>query len=187
MWVTPLVETIVNVADRFDAAVSIPVIDAALGGRARDSAAVRPDDLAAVPVQHAPRRVGFALGFGDGRAESVGESLSRLAIHRVGLAAPVLQARFDDDRGLVGFADFWWPDSGVIGEFDGLGKYRRDLAGRGRPPEEIVIAEKRREDRMRALGPRVVRWGWATARSVPDLRRLLMGAGVRADSSRPRR
>ena len=140
-----------------------------------------------IPISRAIRRGSFAIGFGDGRSGSAGESLSRVAIHRAGLPAPELQARFDDDRGLIGYTDFWWPEAGIIGEFDGLGKYRRDLSGQRRSPADIVVAEKRREDRLRSLGPRVVRWGWSTARSVADLRDVLVAAGVRPESSHRRR
>lgn len=187
MRVSGLADTVAAVAERFDATVAVPIVDAALGGRAREATAVTREQVSRIPVSRAPRRAEFAIGFGDGRSGSAGESLSRVAIHRSGLPAPELQARFDDDHGLIGFTDFWWPEAGVVGEFDGLGKYRRDLSGHGRSPADVVIAEKRREDRLRSLGPRVVRWGWATAHSVPDLRQLLVAAGVRPESSHRRR
>ncbi|MFW8745876.1 hypothetical protein, partial [Mesorhizobium japonicum] len=126
-------------------------------------------------------------GFADAASGSAGESLSRVAIHRAGLPAPVLQQRFDDAAGLAGIVDFWWPEAGVIGEFDGVGKYLRDLSGRGRDTAQIVIDEKRREDRLRALGFRVVRWGWRAARSRGELRSLLIRSGLRADQLRSRR
>lgn len=182
-----LPETLIAVAATWGATTSVPILDAALARRARGSVAVTRDGLRAVPSGVAPRRVEFALGFADAASGSPGESLSRLTIHRAGLPAPELQARFDDERGLVGFTDFWWPEAGVIGEFDGAGKYRRDLSGNGRPPAEIVIDEKRREDRLRALGPRVVRWGWSTARSVAQLRAVLVGAGLRVEKFQSRR
>jgi hypothetical protein len=187
MRVSGLADTVAAVATRFDAAVAVPIVDAALGGRARGAAAVTREQLMRIPMSRAIRRGSFAIGFGDRRSGSAGESLSRVAIHRAGLPAPELQARFDDDRGLIGYTDFWWPEAGVIGEFDGIGKYRRDLSGRGRSPADIVVAEKRREDRLRSLGPRIVRWGWATARSVADLREVLVAAGVRPESSHRRR
>lgn len=184
--VTGLRETLLAVASTWDAAVSIPILDAALAGRAVRAAAVTREELADRRPGRAERRVDFAVAFADPRSGSPGESLSRLTILRAGLPAPELQRRFDDDRGLIGFVDFWWPEFGVIGEFDGLGKYRRDLSGRGRSADEIVIAEKHREDRLRALGHRVIRWGWSTARSVPATRDLLTRAGIRAEKVHPR-
>ncbi|MFW8746088.1 hypothetical protein, partial [Mesorhizobium japonicum] len=74
------------------------------------------------------------------------------------------------------FADFAWPSYRLIGEFDGMGKYVRSDLTAGRDPAEVVVAEKLREDRLRAAGWRVVRWGWAQARSVPALRQVLTDA-----------
>jgi hypothetical protein len=46
-----------------------------------------------------------------------------------------------------------------VGEFDGLVKYGR-LLRPGQTPGDAVVAEKRREDRVRDEGLRVVRWTW---------------------------
>ncbi|MER7438983.1 hypothetical protein ABT341_30265, partial [Pseudonocardia alni] len=98
----------------------------------------------------------------DARADGPGESRSRVRMARLHVARPVLQHAVLDERGhRIGVVDFWWPDHGVVGEFDGLGKY-----GRSRRPGEsaadAVVREKRREDALRARpGVRtVVRWAW---------------------------
>jgi hypothetical protein len=75
--------------------------------------------------------------------------------------------------------DFWWPDAGLIGEFDGAGKYLRAEMLRGSTTADALLAEKRREDRLRAINPRLTRWGWEVARSVPLLVHQLRGAGLR--------
>jgi len=80
-----------------------------------------------------------------------------------GLPAPELQVPFSDRAGRIGVVDFWWPDHQLIGEFDGVSKYVRDEFTGGRDPAEVVVAEKVREDRLRALGPGVARWGWSVA------------------------
>ena len=78
---------------------------------------------------------------------SVGESRSRVAMSRFGVAPPVLQWEVVGPGGVVlGTADFGWPEHGVVGEFDGLVKYGRVLRP-GQVPAEAVFAEKRREDR----------------------------------------
>ena len=61
--------------------------------------------------------------------------------------------------------DFWWPATRVIGEFDGVAKYVRDEYAGSKSVAEVVLAEKTREDRLRALNTTVVRWGWAEAAS----------------------
>lgn len=84
-------------------------------------------------------------------AQTALESISRFRLMAEGLPEPQLQVPFHDDSGLIGYADLVWEDLGVIGEADGLGKYQT---------REDLIAEKRREDRLRALGWIVVRWTW---------------------------
>jgi hypothetical protein len=79
------------------------------------------------------------------------ESISRLRLVNAGLPEPMLQYPLYDREGLIGYADMGWPELGVIGECDGLMKYQSG---------EVLIQEKRREDRIRALGFIVVRWTW---------------------------
>jgi len=99
------------------------------------------------------------VGFADGRSESVGESRSRVALYRAGLPASELQWEIRRDGVLLGRVDFGWPESRVVGEFDGRIKYGR-LLEPGRDAGDAVFEEKRREDRLRAEGLRVVRWVW---------------------------
>ena len=66
----------------------------------------------------------------------------------------------------------------LVGEFDGRGKYLRDEYTKGRSPADVVLAEKERENRIRAPGPTVVRWGWEEAMAPPLLRRKLLAAGL---------
>ena len=127
------------------------------------------------------RRAAVAVAFADGRSDSPGESLSRAVIHGAGLTRPMLQERFPEVGPLIGVVDFWWPEFGVVGEFDGDVKYRDASLRRGRSPEQVVIDEKRREDALRASpGVRtVVRWTWADALRGEPLLRALTRAGVR--------
>lgn len=95
-----------------------------------------------------------AWWFSDPLSESVGESRLRVLMHNHGLPPPVLQAAFADADGFVGRVDFYFAHRQTVVEFDGLVKY----AGGTR---EILIQEKIREDRLRALGLHVVRITWA--------------------------
>jgi hypothetical protein len=95
-----------------------------------------------------------ALAFCDQRSESVGESRLRVLVHNQGLPAPMLQVVFMDADGFVARVDFYFSDLLTVVEFDGLLKY----AG-GSP--EVLVEEKLREDRLRALGVEVVRITWA--------------------------
>lgn len=114
-------------------------------------------DLLPATVTSARHRSGIAraaavVPFLDARSESPGESLSRLRIAEGGLPRPVLQYPIVLRDGRRVRLDFFWTQHGVVGEFDGAGKYtdRRDL-----------VAEKLREDAVRDLGFEVIRWTWA--------------------------
>ncbi len=100
---------------------------------------------------------------------------------------PSLQHRFPRRGGGWWFVDFYWEQFNLVGEFDGLGKYRRAEWRNGRSAEQVVIDEKLREDELRALGPRVVRWGWDIARSPRSLGALLAAAGLPTARVRPSR
>lgn len=114
----------------------------------------------------------------DAAAESPGESLSRARIIELGLPRPVLQHEVRDRRGFVGRVDFLWEEQGVVGEFDGRLKYRAGAVGDRAAVEDRVWAEKRREDRIRTTGLRVVRWTWADALDPARLARVLAAAGI---------
>ena len=116
----------------------------------------------------AARPVGAGIGSArravallDPRSESPGESFSRVIFHLARLPAPEPQfSVFAPDGRFVGRGDFGWPDFGVLGEFDGKAKYGELLRRPGQSAEEVLIAEKQREDRLRELGWMVIRWMW---------------------------
>lgn len=145
---------------------------------------VSKDRLREVLEEWAPvrgrRKVEAVLAFADGRSGSAGESLSRVLMLEGGLEIPDLQHEFWDADGLIGVVDFWWPACNLIGEFDGLQKYREAEFRRGRTPAEVVIDEKLREDRLRATRthPDVSRWIWSTLTERGRLVRQLAAAGV---------
>lgn len=114
-------------------------------------------------------------GLLDGAAESPGESKSRVEMRRLGVPAPELQSKFFDSDGEIGRVDFFWREYGVIGEYDGAVKYGRDNPS-GLPVEQVVFAEKVREDRLRALGYVVVRWTTDDLRHPERLLRKLRDA-----------
>ncbi|CAN5216769.1 hypothetical protein BH09ACT12_BH09ACT12_09080 [soil metagenome] len=101
------------------------------------------------------------LHLADARIESVGETLSDHLFFAQGLPRPELQyAIYDPERDVTYRVDFAWPDKRVFVEFDGDEKYHRF-----RKPhetiEQMVLREKRREDRIRELtGFIVIRISW---------------------------
>lgn len=106
----------------------------------------------------AARRV---VGFADGGGESPGETRSRVALLRAGVAPPRLQRAFYAGTGeFIGRVDFDWDECSTVGEFDGEVKYGRELQS-GQDLGEVVFQEKLREDALRDAGRKVVRWIWA--------------------------
>jgi hypothetical protein len=125
-------------------------------------------------------RIGVAIArdvvdFADPLAESPGESLSRCVMRRFrGLPAPRLQHQYvSRDGSRVARTDFSWGDGALAGEFDGKTKYS-GCAADGEDPGEVVWREKRREDRLRALGVIVIRWVWADLYAPNRFERLLI-------------
>lgn len=125
------------------------------------------------------RRATDAMLRADGTSGSPGESLSRARFHQLGVPPPKLQRAFSDSQGLIGYGDFFWEHANCVGEFDGRVKYGRESPS-GMDPADVVYAEKIREDRLRALGLRVVRWTWEDAWRVFPLEEKLRAAGVLA-------
>lgn len=94
-------------------------------------------------------------------AQSIGESRSRVMCWCHHLPEPVLQYVVRDGDRVVAVCDFAWPEHRLLGEFDGKRKYLRPYTP-GDDAGEVVFAEKRREDLVRALtGFGMVRWTWS--------------------------
>jgi len=173
--VTTVARTLVDCAREWSLTESVIAMDDALHRDLVDVAALREAVLLA---RHWEGVAGAARAAGlvDGASESPLESAGRVRIVTSGLPAPELQVELWDGGGLIGRVDAWYDDAAVAVEFDGAVKYLdpRD----GRTPGEVLWREKRREDRMRAAGVRLVRltWedlgpGWPVARA--RLRELL--------------
>lgn len=168
-----------DVARTRDLRGGLVVIDHGLRSQAFDRTAAGAH-LEARGSYRGTRVATLALALADPLSESAGESLSRAGMFEAGLACPVLQKRFHDDDGLIGRVDFWWPCCGVVGEFDGLVKYLGRTERRGRTPEQVVVDEKLREDRIRALpGVRgFARWIWDDALKRRPMLDKLARAGL---------
>ena len=117
------------------------------------------DRLSAARRRFGVARARTMVELADGRSESAGESLSRVALWRHGLAPEQLQ--FEVTIGDLCYrSDFAWPSARVLGEFDGKVKYGT-LLRPGESSADVVMREKRREADLRAAGWWVVRWTFA--------------------------
>lgn len=173
---TSVARTIVDCAREWSLTHSVIAIDAAIQARKVDRAQLHRAVLAGT------HRVGIAgaaraLALADGRAESPLETRGRLAMLAAGLPRPELQVEIHDGAGLIGRVDAWYEEAALAVEFDGRVKYTdpRDASA-----ADALWEEKRREDRLRDTGARVVRvvnddLGPTWSRKVSRVRGLLNG------------
>lgn len=152
--VTSVARTVIDCARTLPFEQAVVIGDSALQQRLV-SAENLDAALAACRGRHGGPAAARALAFLDARSESVGESRSRVLIHRTDLPKPDLQRVIHDSTGtFIGRVNFLFEPSGAIGEFDGMCKYTGPTA------ESEVRREKLREDALRATGAAVARWTW---------------------------
>lgn len=181
LLMTSVARTVVDIAATAPTPAAVSMADHVLraGVPRRGTSGSEPDraDLLSAWERALPlrghRRALDVIEFADGRADSPLESVSRANMRAAGITRPVLQTQYSDRAGLIGYVDFSWPERATVGEADGDAKYLdSDLRG-GRSADRVVLDEKIREDRLRALGLRVVRWRWETAQDPRALAALL--------------
>ncbi len=107
-------------------------------------------------IDHCSRWRGIArartvVEFSDELAESVFESIARVAFRQGGLPAPELQVWVGGDDLVVGRVDFLWRRYATIAEADGAIKYADPDRAR---------AQLRRDAELRAAGFEVVHFSW---------------------------
>jgi len=186
LQLTPLAVTVAQLAASERFASGVVAADAAL--RRADhpipllQSSVSRDDLFSAACAIAPNHGGVralaVAAFADGRADRPGESLSRASMRAAGLPAPELQVELRGASGRQYFADFYWRDLRLIGEFDGKAKYSDPEFLGGRTPQQALLDEKAREDDLRAARNEFSRWGWEVALSPARLAALLRRAGL---------
>jgi hypothetical protein len=100
------------------------------------------------------RVVRRAVALVEPASESAFESLSRGHMLDGGVPAPVVGLRVSGATGATYFADFAWPEQGLLGEADGWGKYGPE----GPSMREAVARERVRQQDLEEAGWRFVRW-----------------------------
>jgi len=177
--VTVLSRTILDVVMASPFAPAVGSLDWALWRRnpwrvSRDD--VRSELLRLNP-RYGRRHAEAVLDFGTGLSDSFGESLNRAVMFELGYPVPELQVRFKDRSGEI-VVDYFWRDLRIAGEFDGDAKYLRPAFDSHLSPAQLVLREKKREDRLRRLVDGVVRITMQETRNPALLDALLRDAGL---------
>lgn len=137
--------------------------------------------IAAAPGARGIRQARWVSEFTDGHAQSPGESVSRLQLHRLGFDAPELQVPVAAPDGASYFVDFGLRRIRVFGEFDGKGKYLDAALREGKSVEQILLEEKRREDWIRGTTQwRLARWETPHIKTAKALGMRLAAFGIPA-------
>ncbi len=185
--VTSLLRTMLDIARARTFMDAVVGLDAGLAHIAREAAALEAATEAAEAIAirlsgmvpgRGSKRALAAIEFASPLAQSPGESASRVQMHVCGFPPPVLQYPVTDRAGTIWHADFGWPAYKLLGEFDGYVKYSRNEYLGTRRIEDVVWAEKKREDLMRGTGRGMVRWLWKDAMSPRLLTSALVEAGL---------
>jgi hypothetical protein len=183
LTVTAPARTVIDLATTMPLLPAVVAADAALRidrrtGRSLTTPAEVRALLEAMMPFRGMRRVQSALDASTTLSDSVGETVCRLILAELGFAVPALQVEFRDGKGLIGFVDFTWRHARVLLEFDGEVKYTDPRYTKGLSSSQIVVREKNRENRLRALRYLVVRVDWEDLRNPALLLRLLLDAGL---------
>ena len=137
-----------------------------------------------MPGARGARRARWVIDFADGRAQLPGESVSRLRLVQIGFCVPDVQVRIEgpgDSFYVIDIdAERWWA------EFDGNGKYLDSDMRNGASIEQVILAEKKREDWIRARTDRLtVHLADEHVRTVDSCVRRLAEYGIQAPRRRP--
>ena len=185
--VTSLRKTLVDCLCTSDFRVGLAITDSAihweLAGKREIECWIEKDGKGRRGIRQARETVAWA----DGRSENGGESIARATMIKLGFVAPYLQVEVFDpmepDNPKRG--DFGWrleDGSWVIGELDGLGKYRKGGVDGTRNGLDAAIralaAERRRESHLCLSGSKIVRFSMRDVLDTTHFERLLTAAGV---------
>jgi Transcriptional regulator, AbiEi antitoxin len=158
VMVTSVARTVVDLARACSFTEAVVVADSALRTgkttRAEINAVIA--DCAGWPGITRAREV---AAFSDGKSESALESIGRVAFHEHGLPPPALQAWVGGEQGVVGRADYYWPEHATVAEADGAVKFA--------DPRK-AIAQLDRDTRLRDEGYEVIHFTWSEITMTPE-------------------
>lgn len=170
--VTSLERTVLDCARVLSLAQAAVIGDSALRTGA-DLGRLR-QQLEASPLKRGRRRAERLLEALDTRSESAGETRTRLLLRSFGMNAFEPQYEIPTSSGLFR-ADFADPASRAVVEFDGRGKY-----GDYKPADQVLLAERRRENALSEDGWVFLRLEWHQLDNPAEVRRRVLATLARA-------
>lgn len=127
---------------------------------------------------HGGIAVSAILDFASPASASPLESVSKLRMLQLGVDFE-LQRRIPNPRGGWWYLDFWFAGQQLFGECDGRIKYTDEALRQGRSAEDIVYAEKRRQNAVEGVArARGVRWGAAEVETRDTFAKMCVNFGV---------
>jgi len=187
---TSLERTVYDLARLASAEVGLVCLDTALGRVGGDP---RRYDLAAADewlagISERVRLAGPARGVrhaamvlevADGRSQQPLEIVTKLQLRRLGYRQPRLQVPVPAPGGGAYWMDIGIDEADAFYECDGETKYTDEAMRSGRTLEQVLLAEKQREDWVRGTTRRrVVRGGSVHAATPEALAARLAGFGI---------
>lgn len=155
--VTTVARTVIDVARTAPFVAGVVVADSALRARKTSKAELR-RVLAECRQWCGSARAAQVVEFGDGRSESVLESIARVVFKEGGLPPPDLQVWLGGDD-VIGRADFYWRKVKTVVEVDGGLKY-------GDPAR--AKAQLMRDRQLREAGFEVLHFDWNEITTMPE-------------------
>lgn len=180
--VTSAARTVLDVARTTSFREAVVVADSALFKKLATLVAVR-EVLEYQRCWRGSPGAGRVVAAADGRAESPGESLTRLDLHALGYTDVEPQLVVSGASGRAYRGDLVLRKQRVIVEFDGMVKY----AGDDKPGRLTLEAEKAREDDLRAMGWTFVRLVWSDLGRLPLIEQKIRVALASAQMGRAAR
>lgn len=190
LLVTSPAQTVVDLARMLPFADAVVAMDSALWRRRQPGPLTTQEDIARIVDAAAGQRgcrAAYASSlFATSLSDSPEESHSRVQLHFLGFPTPQLQRRFDLANGHYADADFFWEEFSHIGECDGRSKYRDPKLLKGRSGEDVLFAEKERENELRRQVRRFSRWEPRELYPPQRLYDRLVRDGLPSSKPRPR-
>jgi len=147
------------------------------------SRAALDDALAGSGIRSGRRRAAIAIARSTDGSDSPLETIVVVRCQDLGFEPPCQQFAVEGVDGRGYRVDFAWREGRILAESDGRGKYRDPELLAGRSPDDVLWAEKRRENAITPTCERFLRFTWDGAWDGLGLERALVHAGV----PRPRR